>query len=122
MASALAVVLVAGGGFAAWRFLSDAGPQAAEVLPASTFGLATLDLDPSGSQKVEAIKTLRKFPSFRENVKVNDDSDLMQKLVEEALAESTCKDLDLRQETSSPGSARASPPAASGSATARSRR
>ena len=63
IASVVAVVLVAGGGYAAWQFFAGGGPRPAEVLPASTFGLVTLDLDPSGGQKVEAIKTLRKFPT-----------------------------------------------------------
>ena len=66
VASVLAVVLIAAGGFAAWRFFAGGGPRPAEVLPASTFALVTVDLDPSGGQKVEAIKTLRKFPSFRD--------------------------------------------------------
>jgi hypothetical protein len=35
------------------------------VLPDSTFALVTVDLNPSGGQKVEAIKTLRKFPSWK---------------------------------------------------------
>src|ERR1700710_1967479 len=75
VASAVAVVLVAGGSFAAWKFSPSPGPRPAEVLPASTFALVTVDLDPSGGQKVEAIKTLRKFPSWRDHVGLKTDSD-----------------------------------------------
>ena len=80
IASVLVVVLVAAGGFAAWRFLSGGGPRPADVLPASTFGLVTLDLDPSGGQKVEAIKTLRKFPTFRDKSGLDPDSDPLKRL------------------------------------------
>ena len=77
IASVLAVVVIAGGGFAAWRFLAGGGPRPAEVLPDSTFAVLSVDLDPSGGQKIEAIKTLRKFPTFREETGVRPDSDVI---------------------------------------------
>ena len=83
VASVVVVVLVAAGGFAAWRFLSGGGPRPAEVLPASTFALVTVDLDPSGGQKVEAIKTLRKFPTFRDKSGLQPDSDPLKRLFEQ---------------------------------------
>ena len=86
-ASALAVVLIAVGGFAAWQFFSEGGPQPAEVLPDSTFALVTVDLDPSGGQKIEAIQTLRKFPSWKKRIGVNADDDLMKEIVERGLEE-----------------------------------
>src|SRR5436190_22686434 len=94
VASVVAVVLVAAGGFAAWRFFFAGGPQPAEVLPASTFALATLDLDPAGGQKVEAIKTLRKFPTFREKSDLKPDSDPLKRLFDEVQDEGQCKGLD----------------------------
>ncbi len=93
-ASALAVVLIAVGGFAAWQFFSEGGPQPAEVLPDSTFALVTVDLDPSGGQKIEAVQTLRKFPSLRKHLGVTAENNPMKVIVEEALKESPCKSLD----------------------------
>jgi hypothetical protein len=93
-ASVLAVVLIAGGGFAAWQFFFASGPRPAEVLPDSTFALASVDLDPSGGQKVEAIKTLRKFPSWRKRTGVTTDSDLMKPVFDQVLKSGPCKSLD----------------------------
>jgi Protein of unknown function (DUF3352) len=93
VASVVAVVILAGGGFAAWRFLSGGGPRPAEVLPDSTFAVVSLDLDPSGGQKIEAIKTLRKFPSFREHTGVRPDSDVVKAIFDETVGKE-CKDVD----------------------------
>ncbi len=94
IASVVVVVLIAGGGFAAWQLYFGSGPRPAEVLPDSTFALATVDLDPSGGQKVEAIKTLRKFPSWRERTGVTPESDLVEAIFDEALKDGPCKSLD----------------------------
>ena len=59
--------VVAGGAWAATSFFA-AGSQPAEALPASTIAYASVDLDPSGGQKIEAIKTLRKFPAFNDKI------------------------------------------------------
>src|SRR3954468_2763133 len=101
VASVVVVVLVAAGGFAAWRWFNGAGPRPAEVLPASTFALVTVDLNPSGGQKVEAIKTLRKFPSFRDDVGLKPDSDPLQRLFEEMQKDGTCKSLDYERDVKS---------------------
>jgi hypothetical protein len=93
VASVVAVILVAGGGFAAWRFLSGGGPRPDEVLPDSTFAVVSIDLDPSGGQKIEAIKTLRKFPSFREHTGVRPDSDIIKAIWDDTLGDE-CKDID----------------------------
>ena len=71
------------------------------MLPASTFGLVTVDLDPSGGQKVEAIKTLRKFPSFRDQVGLKPDSDPLKRLFDEAQKDGNCKDLDYERDVKS---------------------
>ena len=101
IASVVAVVLVAGGGYAAWQFFAGGGPRPAEVLPASTFGLVTLDLDPSGGQKVEAIKTLRKFPTFREETGLKPDSDPLKRIFDEAQKDGQCKNLDYERDVKS---------------------
>src|SRR5204862_376219 len=61
--AALAVVGV--GAWAAAQYFNT-GAQPAEALPASTVGYASIDLDPSGAQKIEALRTLNKFPAFKE--------------------------------------------------------
>ena len=101
VASVVVVVLVVAGGFAAWRWFNGAGPRPAEVLPASTFALVTVDLNPSGGQKVEAIKTLRKFPSFRDEVGLKPDSDPLERLFEEMQKEGDCKSLDYERDVKS---------------------
>src|SRR5687768_5843569 len=97
-ASALAVVLIAVGGFAAWQFFSEGGPRPAEVLPDSTFALVTVDLDPSGEQKIEAIQTLRKCPSWKKRIGVTPDDDLVKEIVEKGLADGPCKSLDYEKD------------------------
>jgi hypothetical protein len=101
IASVVVVVLISAGGFAAWRWFSGGGPRPAEVLPASTFALATVDLDPSGGQKVEAIKTLRKFPEFRDEVGLKPDSDPLKRLFEEVQSQGECKNLDYERDIKS---------------------
>lgn len=60
------IAAVGGGAFAAYSWLTGTGPQPAEALPADTLGYVSIDLDPSGSQKIEALKTLKKFPAADE--------------------------------------------------------
>jgi hypothetical protein len=69
-ASAAAAVLVIGGGVFAYNVLSgNATDQPEKHVPASTAMLATLDLDPSLSQKADAVRFASKFPgsSFKES-------------------------------------------------------
>lgn len=87
----LAVVGV--GAWAAWSFFST-GPQPAEALPASTVGYVSVDLDPSGGQKIEALRTLRKFPEFRDQVGLETDDDVRKWLFEEVQGSTSCPDLD----------------------------
>ena len=101
IASVLAVVLIAGGGFAAWQFFFAGGPRPAEVLPDTTFALATVDLDPSGGQKIEAIKTLRKFPSWRKRTGITPESDVVKAIFDEALKGGPCKSLDYERDVKS---------------------
>jgi hypothetical protein len=98
VASVVAVVLIAGGGFAAWKFFFAGGPRPAEVLPDTTFALVTLDLNPSGGQKIEAIKTLRKFPSWRERTGITPDSDVAEEIFDEAFQDGPCKALDYQDD------------------------
>lgn len=80
---AVAAVAVAGGAaWAATSFLGQ-GAQPAEALPAATLGYASVDLDPSGSQKVEALQVLRKFPAIKEELDLGSGDDLREKLFTE---------------------------------------
>lgn len=97
-ASVVAVVLIAGGGYAAWQFLAGGGSRPAEVLPASTFALVTVDLDLSGGQKVEAIKTLRTFPSWKKRTGITPDSDVIKAIFDEATKDGPCTSLDYEKD------------------------
>lgn len=85
--------VVAGGAWAATSFLAT-GEQPAEALPDSTIAYASVDLDPSGGQKIEAIKTLRKFPGFTSEVDIKSDEDLRKRLFEEITKSGGCEGLD----------------------------
>lgn len=86
-------VVVAGGAWAATSFFST-GSQPAEALPDSTVAYFSIDLDPSGGQKIEAIKTLRKFPGFTDKVDLETDDDLRERLFEEITKSGACEGLD----------------------------
>ena len=88
-------VLAVGGG-AVWAVSSflGTGAQPAEAMPASTLGYVSIDLDPSGGQKIEAIQTLRKFPAFKEHIGLEADDDLREKLFEEIVKSGECEGLD----------------------------
>ena len=58
------LLVVGGGAWAAMSFFQQ-GSQPAEALPSTTIAYASVDLDPSGSQKIDAFKTLEKFPAFK---------------------------------------------------------
>lgn len=85
--------VVAGGAWAATSFFAT-GAQPAEALPSSTVAYASVDLDPSGAQKIEAIKMLRKFPAFTDELDIQSDDDLLQKLFDEASSSGECEGLD----------------------------
>ena len=87
------VVVAGAGAWAAWSFFST-GPQPAEALPASTVAYAAVDLDPSGGQKIEALRTLRKFPEFRDQVGLETDDDVRRYLFEQIQDATPCADLD----------------------------
>lgn len=84
--------LVGGGVWAASSFFGQ-GAQPAEALPANTIGYASIDLNPSGGQKIEAFKILRRFPAFRDQVGLNADDDLKKKAFESMQGDGFCPDL-----------------------------
>ncbi|WP_374456667.1 DUF3352 domain-containing protein [Nocardioides sp.] len=90
-------VVVAGGAWAATSFFAT-GSQPAEALPDSTVAYFSIDLDPSGGQKIEAIKTLRKFPGFTDKVDLETDDDLRERLFEEITKSGACEGLDYAED------------------------
>lgn len=89
------VVLLAGAGAGAWAAMSffQQGSQPAEALPASTAAYLSIDLDPSGGQKIDAFKTLNKFPAFKDDVGVNSVDDIRRKVGESLLEDTGCSKL-----------------------------
>lgn len=86
--------LVGGGAWAATSFFGT-GAQPSEALPADTLGYVSVDLDPSGEQKVEALRMLRQFPAFRDEVGLETDDDVRRYLFEQTVgAEGGCEGLD----------------------------
>ncbi|CAM3712728.1 DUF3352 domain-containing protein [Nocardioides zeicaulis] len=85
--------VVAGGAWAATSFFAT-GAQPAEALPDSTIAYASVDLDPSGGQKIEAIKTLRRFPGFTDEIDLESDEDLRERLFQEITKSGECEGLD----------------------------
>lgn len=90
--AAVGLALVGGGVWAAVSFLAT-GPQPAEALPSSTLGYASLDLDPSGGQKIEAFRMIQKFPALKKELGgLNADDDLLEKAFAEV--EQECDGFD----------------------------
>lgn len=85
--------VVAAGAIAAGTWgvskLSGGGPGAAQVLPAGALAYASVDLDPSAGQKIEAYQTLRKFPALKEQLDLDSHDDLRKALVQ-ALLDDDC--------------------------------
>jgi Protein of unknown function (DUF3352) len=94
-----ATMLVGGGvvgllavGAGAWAVLNffQQGAQPAEALPASTIVYASIDLDPSGGQKIDAFRTLNKFPAFKDEVGIHSVDDVRRKIGEQLISASGC--------------------------------
>ena len=86
-------VLAVAGGASVWAAASffGQGAQPAEALPDSTVGYVSIDLDPSGSQKIAALKLARKFPAFKDKVGLSADDDIRQWLFDKMVDETGCK-------------------------------
>ena len=89
--------VVAGGAWAATSFFAT-GSQPAEALPGSTVAYLSVDLDPSGGQKIEAIRTLRKFPAFNDQIDLETDDDLRERFFEEITSSGECEGLDFAED------------------------
>jgi hypothetical protein len=90
------VVALLGVGAGAWAALGffQQGEQPAEALPSSTVAYVSIDLDPAGGQKIDAFRTLNKFPAFKDEVGVDSVDELRHKLGEQLVGEADCPGLD----------------------------
>jgi hypothetical protein len=96
------VAAVAGGGAWAYTAWTQQGDQPAQALPAgSTLGYAAIDLDPTGEQKIEAVKALNKFPAFKDELDLGTKDDLRKKAFELMQKDGVCKDLDFTKDVDS---------------------
>jgi hypothetical protein len=87
-----AAAIAVGAGAATWAAVSffSAGPQAGEALPADTLAYVSLDLNPSGKQKIAALKVANKFPALRKELGLKTTDDVRRKLIEGITHEAGC--------------------------------
>ena len=95
---AVVALALAGGATAAVVWWSSTGAQPAEALPDSTIAYASIDLDPSGEQKVEALRILKKFPAFNDEINIDTDDDIRKKMFEELNLDEECDGLDYSED------------------------
>ncbi|MDO9455036.1 DUF3352 domain-containing protein, partial [Nocardioides sp.] len=94
----IGLAAVAGGAFAVYQVVFATGPQPAEALPDTTVGYVSVDLDPSGKQKLEALDALEKFPAFNDNVDVDSDDDLREKFFDYVQDQGGCAGLSFEDD------------------------
>jgi hypothetical protein len=73
VAAGIVLALLVGGVVFAVGKLSGGGTQPEELVPASAFAFAKLDLDPAAGQKVAAMQFLRHFPDAADALGESDD-------------------------------------------------
>ena len=92
--AALGVLAVTGAGAYGLAQLMGGGDAPATAVPADALAYLSLDLDPSAEQKVEALKTLRKFPAIKEDLGLGSEDDLRRWMFESVTEDGSCEDLD----------------------------
>ena len=95
-AVAVAVVAAVGAGAYGMVQLLSGGSSAATAVPADAVAYVSLDLDPTASQKIEAFKILRKFPSIEKQLGGRED--IRKAVFEEIRKDDGCADLDYTQD------------------------
>ena len=92
--AAAGVVLVAGvGGWGVAQLLAG-GESPAAAVPADAVGYVSIDLDPSAGQKIEALRTMRKFPALAKELDLGSRDDVRRWVFEQMQDDGTCKELD----------------------------
>jgi hypothetical protein len=92
-ATALAAVVLGGGYLAYERVLGGGGAQPESAIPANALAFAKVDLDPSGGQKIDALRFIRKFPTAPADTK-KDDADLRKVVFDQLQDSGQFKGLD----------------------------
>ncbi len=94
--SVAALGVIGGLAWAGSNWLSGGGgPKPSEALPANTIAYAAVDLDPSGSQKIDAIRFVMKLPRGSSPAPdVTESSDVRRMLFEEIQSEGGLSGLD----------------------------
>ncbi|MGH3509463.1 MAG: hypothetical protein ACRDPI_04445, partial [Nocardioidaceae bacterium] len=67
---------LAAGGWGLFSFLSGGGAAPATAIPSTAVGYVSIDLDPSAGQKIEALRTLRRFPGLAKSLNIGNRGDL----------------------------------------------
>lgn len=93
-AAAAGLLAFAGAGTWAAVTLMGGGPQPAEALPASTVAYLSLDIDPSASQKVEAVRMAQKFPALDEELGLDAQDDLRRELYDWIQDDAACTGIE----------------------------
>ena len=100
-AAVAGLAVVGGAAWAAMSFFST-GAQPAEALPDSTLAYVSIDLDPSGGQKIEAVRTLNKFPEFKDQLGLETDDDVRRWVFDEIQgSDDACANLDYEDDIES---------------------
>ncbi len=73
----------------AWRALDGSGTQPHDVLPGDAIGYARLDLDPSATQKINAMRFLGQFPGL-DTSGLSEDIDLREWMIEQFNTDTGC--------------------------------
>ena len=95
--AAVGVLAVAGGAYGVAQYLSG-GDSPATAVPADALAYLSLDLDPAGGQKMEVLKTLRKFPALEEELGLGSEDDLRKWVFEAVAQEAPCDELDFARD------------------------
>lgn len=90
-AASVAVVAVLGaGGWGVAQLMGDTASSPATAIPADAVGYASVNLDPSLGQKIDALTTLKKFPALKDKLDLGTGDDLRRWLFDQATKDSHC--------------------------------
>ncbi len=93
---AVAVLILAGGGFAAYGFISGGGAQPEEVVPAEAVAFVKIDLDPAASQKVALARLAARFDVGDAAASADDQGP--SQILSDVLSEATDVDVDFARD------------------------
>lgn len=85
------LVALGAGSWGLVSFLSGGGPAPATAIPATAVGYVSIDLDPSAAQKIEALRTLKRFPALAKSLNIGDRGDLKRWLFTQMQKSDGCK-------------------------------